>query len=162
MKLASIVLTQNTDNLSDKQRWQACKAVARDYPALGYLHTHQTVGRGSGETPHIHLFIALPDERFQLWAAGAKADLVRRFAPTVIELSEPDKWIIDPDNPVALLRYAIGQDRNHTPIPAYWTSSSRYRDEQRALDSLLSQALFRPSQARGSFFVTPKGKSSYV
>lgn len=162
MKLASIVLTQNTDNLSDKQRWQACKCVARDYPALGYLHTHQTVGRGSGETPHIHLFIALPDERFQLWAAGAKADLVRRFAPTVIELSDPDSWVIDPDNPVNLLRYAIGQDRNHTPIPAYWTSSSSHRDEQRALDALLSQALFRPSQARGSFFVTPKGKSSYV
>lgn len=162
MKLASIVLTQNTDNLSDKQRWQACKSVARDYPSLAYLHTHQTVGRGGGETPHIHLFIALPDERFQLWKAGAHRDLARHFAPTVIELSDPDTWVIDPDNPVALLRYAIGQDRNHTPVPAYWTNSSRYRDEQRALDAFLSQALFRPSQARGSFFVIPKGKSSYV
>lgn len=147
MKLASIVLTQNDKHLTEKQCWQACKAVARDYPALGYLHTHQTVGRGSGETPHIHLFIALPDERFQLWAAGAKADLVRRFAPTVIELSDPDTWVIDPDSPVNLLRYAIGQDRNHTPVPAYWTSSKHYRDEQRALDAWLNQALFRPCRA---------------
>ena len=162
MKLASIVLTQNTEHLTDKQRWQACKTVARDFPALAYLHTHQTVGRGSGETPHIHLFIALPDERFHLWAAGAKAALVRRFAPTVFELSDPQGWIINPDNPVALLRYVIGQDRNHTPVPAYWTSSSRYRDEQRALDAWLSQALFRPQTGRGSFFVIPKGKTSYA
>ena len=155
MKLASIVLTQNTEHLTDKQRWQACKAVARDYPALGYLHTHQTVGRGGKNTPHIHLFLMLPEDRVALWAAGAKAALVRRFAPTVFELSDPDSWVIDPDNPVALLRYAIGQDRQHTPVPAYWTSSNRYRDEQRALDALLSQALFRPSQVRGSILVTP-------
>lgn len=146
MTFASIVLTELT-TLTDKQRWQACKAVARDYPALAYLHTHQTVGRGGKFTPHIHLFIALPDERFPLWAAGVKADLVRRFAPTVIELSDPDKWLIDPDNPVALLRYAIGQDRNHTPRPIFWTSSKHYRDEQRALDALLNHALFRPCRA---------------
>jgi hypothetical protein len=148
MKLASIVLTELT-TITEKQRWQVCKIVARDYPALGYLHTHQTVGRGGGETPHVHLFIALPDERFELWTAGAKAALVRRFAPTVIELSDPAGWVINPENPVALLRYAIGQDRQNTPVPAYWTSSNRYRDEQRALDALLSQALFRPGKARG-------------
>ncbi len=161
MKLASIVLTELT-TITEKQRWQACKAVARDYPALGYLHTHQTVGRGDGETPHTHLLIALPDERFELWTAGAKADLVRRFAPTVIQLSDSDTWVIDPDNPVSLLRYAIGQERRHTPVPAYWTSSNRYRDEQRALNALLTQALSRPGMARGSFFVTSKGKPSYA
>jgi hypothetical protein len=147
MKLASIVLTELT-TITEKQRWQACKAIARDYPALGYLHTHQTVGRGNGETPHIHLFIALPDERFELWTAGVKADLVRRFAPTVIGLSDPDMWVIDPENPVALLRYAIGQDRQNTPFAVYWSSSSRYRIEQRALDAWLNQAL-RPHRVRG-------------
>lgn len=162
MKLASIVLTQKTEHLTDKQRWQACKTVSRDYPALGYLHTHQTVGRGGKRDEHIHLFLMLPEDRVALWAAGAKADLVRRFAPTLFELSDPDTWVLNPDNPVALLRYAIGQDRNHTPAPAYWTSSNRYRDEQRALDALLSQALFRPQPGRGSFFVTPKGKPSYA
>ena len=162
MKLTSIVLTQSTEHLTDKQRWQACKAIARDYPALGYLHTHQTAARGGKHTPHIHLFIALPDERLQLWTVGAKADLARRFAPALFELSDPDTWVIDPDNPVSLLRYVIGQDRQHTPITAYWTSSKRYTTEQRALDALLSQALFRPGTARGSFFVTPKGNSSYV
>ena len=161
MKLASIVLTELT-TITEKQRWQACKLTARNYPALGYLHTNQTVGRGDGETPHTHLFIALPDERFHLWTAGVKADLARRFAPTVIQLSDPDTWVIDPDNPVSLLRYAIGQERRHTPVPAYWTSSSRYRIEQRALDAWLNQALFRPDRARGSFFVTPKGKISYA
>lgn len=146
MKLASIVLTQNTEHLTDKQRWQACKIVSRNYPALAYLHTHQTAARGGKFTPHIHLFLMLPEDRVALWAAGAKAALVRRFAPTVFELSDPQGWIINPDNPVALLRYAIGQDRNHTPVPAYWTSSSRYRDEQRALDAWLNQAL-RPHRA---------------
>jgi hypothetical protein len=160
MKLASIVLTELT-TLTDKQRWQACKAVARDYPALGYLHTHQTAARGGKFTPHIHLFLMLPDDRVALWAAGAKAALVRRFASTVFELSDPDSWVIDPDNPVKLLRYAIGQDRQHTPRPIFWTSSKHYRDEQRALDAWLNQAL-RPHRAKGSFFVTPKGKSSYV
>lgn len=148
MKLASIVLTELT-TITEKQRWQACKIVARDYPALGYLHTHQTVGRGNGETPHIHLFIALPDERFELWTAGVKADLVRRFAPTVIQLSDPTGWVTNPENPVSLLRYAIGQDRQHTPVAVYWTSSKHYRGEQRALDALLSQALFRPDRVRG-------------
>lgn len=161
MNLASIALTQNADNLTDKQRWQACKSIARDYPALGYLHSHQTAARGGKFAPHIHLFIALPDERFQLWTAGVKADLVRRFAPALFELSDPDTWVIDPDNPVSLLRYAIGQDRQHTPQPVYWTHS-RYTAEQRALDALLAQALFRPGPARGSFFVTPKGKPSYA
>lgn len=148
MKLTSIVLTQNTEHLTDKQRWQACKSIARDYPALGYLHSHQTAARGGKHTPHIHLFLMLPDDRVALWTAGAKADLVRRFAPTVFELSDPSSWVIDPENPVALLRYAIGQDRQHTPVPAYWTSSKRYRDEQRALDAWLNQAL-RPHRARG-------------
>lgn len=159
MHLTSIVLTEHT-TITEKQRWQACCAVARDYPALGYHHSHQTAARGNGETPHTHLFIALPDERFQRWASGAKADLARRFATTDIELSDPDTWVINPDNPVALLRYAIGQDRNNTPVPAYWTSS-RYTTEQRALDTLLAQALFRPVTVRGSFFAIPKG-NSYV
>jgi hypothetical protein len=162
MKLASIVLTQNTEHLTDRQRWQACKSTARDYPSLGYLHTHQTAAQGGKFTPHIHLFLMLPEDRVALWAAGAKADLVRRFAPTVIELSDSATWVIDPDKPVNLLRYAIGQGRQHTPVPAYWTSSNRYRDEQRALDALLSQALFRLGTGRGSFFVTPKGKPSYA
>jgi hypothetical protein len=154
MHLTSIVLTEHTA-ITEKQRWQACRNTARDYPALGYHHSHQTAARGGKQTPHTHLFIAVPDERFELWASGAKAELARRFSQTVIELSDPDTWVIDPDNPVALLRYAIGQDRQKTPVPAYWTSSHRYRDEQRALDALLSQALFRPGTARGSFFVTP-------
>lgn len=159
MKLASIVLTELT-NLTDKQRWQACKAIARDYPALGYLHSHQTATRGGKLAPHTHLFIALPDERQELWAAGAKAELARRFAPTAIELSDPETWVMDPDNPVALLRYAIGQDRQHTPRPIFWTSS-HYTNEQRALDALLSQALFRPVTARGSFFVTSAERNHY-
>lgn len=144
MKLASIVLTQNTEHITDKLRWQACKAVARDYPALGYFHTHQTVARGGNFAPHIHLFLMLPNDRMSLWTAGAKADLARRFAPTVFELSDPGSWVVDPDNPLRLLRYAIGQDRNQTPVPAYWTSSIRYTEEQRALDALLTEALFRP------------------
>lgn len=159
MKLSSIVLTEHT-NLTDKQRWQACRAVARDYPALGYLHSHQTAARGSKHAPHIHLFLMLPDDRVALWSAGAKADLVRRFAPAVIELSDPDTWVINPDNPVSLLRYAIGQDRQHTPQPVYWTSS-RYTAEQRALDALLSQALFRPGTQRGSFFAIPAERNHH-
>lgn len=147
MLLVSIVLTEFA-TLSSKQRWQACKAAVRNYPALGYFHSHQTVAKGSREAPHTHLFVNLPDDRFQLWADGAKADLARRFAPTVIELSPPDTWVIDPDDPVALLRYAIGQDRQNTPVPSYWTSS-RYITEQRALDALLNKALFRPGRATG-------------
>jgi hypothetical protein len=162
MKFASIVLTQNTEHLIEKQRWQACRAVARDYPSLGYFHSHQTAARGAKLAPHIHLFLMLPDDRVSLWKAGAKADLARRFDPALFELSSPKGWIIDPDSPAGLLRYAIGQDRSHTPVPAYWASGKRYPDEQRALDALLNQALFRPGTARGSFFVTPKGKQHYV
>ncbi len=159
MKLVSIVLTERT-HLTNKQRWQACKAIARDYPALGYLHSHQTATKGGKLAPHIHLFIALPDERHELWVAGAKAELARRFATTAIELSDPGTWVIDPDNPVSLLRYAIGQYRQHTPQPVFWTSS-RHTNEQRALDALLSQALFRPVTARGSFFVTPAERNHH-
>ena len=157
MYLISIVLTEHS-TITEKQRWQACKAVARDYASLGYHHSHQTAARGGKQTPHTHLFIALPDERFQRWASGAKAELARRFLQTVIELSDPGAWVINPDNPVALLRYAIGQDRQNTPVPVYWTCS-RYIPEQRALDALLTQALFRPGTARGSFFAIPKGNS---
>ena len=153
MHLTSIVLTEHTA-ITEKQRWQACRAMARDYPAIGYHHSHQTAAKGGKQTPHTHLFVALPDERFKRWASGAKAELARRFAMTAIELSDPFTWVIDPDDPVALLRYAIGQDRQNTPVPAYWTCS-RYIAEQRALDALLSQALFRPATARESFFVTP-------
>lgn len=160
MDFASIVLTELT-NITDKQRWNACRAVARDYPAIGYLHTHQTASRGGKLAPHIHLFILIPDERFEIWKAGVKADLVRRFAPTRIDLSDPDKWVIDPDNAVSLLRYAIGQDRQHTPHPIYWTHS-RYTAEQRGLDAILAEALFRRETPRGSFFVTPKRKETHI
>lgn len=140
MKLASIILTEHAPDLNDKQRWQACKSVAREYPAIGYLHTHQTAAKGGKFAPHIHLFIALPDERAKLWKAGAKADLARRFASSLIELSDPDSWVFDPDSPVSLLRYVAGQGRWFTPSPVYWTHS-RYQKEQRALDALLAQAL---------------------
>lgn len=140
MKLASIILTEHATDLNDKQRWQACKAVAREYPAYGYLHTHQKQSLGGKFAPHTHLFIALPDERVELWKAGAKADLARRFAPSLIELSDPDSWVFDPDSSVSLLRYVAGQGRWFTPIPVYWTHS-RYKYEQRALNTLLSQAL---------------------
>ena len=140
MILASVVLTENATDLNDKQRWQACRAVARDYPAYGYLHTHQKQSLGGKFAPHTHLFIALPVERAELWKAGAKADLARRFASSLIELSDPDSWVFDPDSPVSLLRYAAGQGRWFTPSPVYWTHS-RYQKEQRALDGLLAQAL---------------------
>lgn len=140
MKLASIILTESAANLNDKQRWKACRAVAREYPAIGYLHTHQTAAKGGKFAPHTHLFIALPGERVELWKAGAKADLARRFAPSQIELSDPDTWVLNPDRPVALLQYVIGQNRWFTPSPVYWTHS-RFTEEQRELDALLAQAL---------------------
>jgi len=139
MKLASVVITEHTA-ITPKQCWQACKSVSREYPAIGYLHTNQTVGRGSNETPHIHLFIMLPEDRVQLWQAGAKADLARHFASNVVSLSNPDEWVLNPDKPVLLLRYAIGNERWHTPIPAYWKTNSPFTEEQRALDALLNQA----------------------
>lgn len=140
MNLASIVLTEHTASLSEKQRWQACQAVARDYPAIGYLHTHQKRSLGGKLAPHTHLFIMLPDERTELWKAGVKADLARRFAPRIIGLSDPDRWVLSPNNLVPLLRYVIGQDRWFTPSPIYWTHS-RFKEEQRELDGLLAQAL---------------------
>lgn len=138
--LASVVLTFRATNLPPKRQWQACQAVARDYPAYGYFHTHQKHERGGKFAPHIHLFIMLPDERVQLWISRAKADLARRFAPSIIELSNSKDWVLEPDSRIAILGYAANPRRNPEPIPAYWTRS-RFKPEQHELDALLSEAL---------------------
>lgn len=152
MILTSIVLTELAA-MNDKQRWQACKAVAREYPAYGIFHSHQTTAAGGKAAPHVHLFTMVPGERIQLWMEGAKADLARRFANTIVELSEQSTWIVNPRQPANLLRYAIGGNRKHTPLPVYWTRSHRYIPEQRSLDALLTEA-HRPT-ARGSFLRMP-------
>ena len=121
MVFASTVLTEQAAELTDNHRWNACQAVARDYPALGYLHTHQKKALGGMFAPHIHLLIALPACRVMQWKAGAKADLARRFAPTAFTLSDPDSWVLNPDDPVAMLKYVSGQERHHLPTPVYWT-----------------------------------------
>lgn len=138
--LASVVLTFRATDLSPKRQWQACQAVARDYPAYGYLHTHQKPEKGGKFAPHIHLFIMLPDERIQLWTDSAEADLARRFAPNVIELSNPEDWVLEPDNRIAILGYAADPWRKPEPVQAYW-KISRFEPEQRELDALLKEAL---------------------
>ncbi|MFT6676145.1 MAG: hypothetical protein ACJAVM_002347 [Sulfitobacter sp.] len=133
-------LKEQAAELTDKHRWKACQAVARDYPALGYLHTHQKIVLGGKFAPHIHLIVALPSSRVERWKAGAKADLVRRFAPTVFTLSDPDSWVLNPDDPVAMLKYVSGHERHHLPTFVYWTNS-KFAQEQQSLNTLLSQAI---------------------
>ena len=139
MNLSCLVISEKK-TFTYKQRWQACQAVAREYPAIGYLHTHQTTALGGKFAPHIHLLIAVPNERFERWSTGVKADLARRFAPSSVELSDPHLWVFDPHSPVGLLRYIIGCNRLQAPEPVYWTDSP-FKTEQRALNALLNKAL---------------------
>lgn len=140
MVFTSVVLTEHAASLANRHRWKACQAVARDYPALGYLHTHQKTALGGKLAPHIHLIVAVPQNRIGQWQAGAKADLARRFAPTAFTLSDPDSWVLNPDDPVAMLKYVSGQERHHQPTPVYWTNS-KFAHEQKLLNMLLTQAI---------------------
>ena len=140
MILASVILTKHTAYLTDRHHWKACQAVARDYPALGYLHTHQKTALGGKFAPHIHLLIALPSGRVERWKDGAKADLARRFDPTDFTLSDPDSWVMNPNDPVAMLKYVSGQERHHLPTLVYWTHST-FDQEQKSLNTLLGKAI---------------------
>ncbi|PWL19803.1 MAG: hypothetical protein DCO81_07720 [Candidatus Aquiluna sp. XM-24bin5] len=119
-KIYSIVLTE-TKTTTDKQRFTVCRNIARNYPATAYRHSHQSNRKGGFENPHIHLVIALPDNKVSLWLDGILEDLTARDKYNLFSTSLRAKWQEIRDLR-AYLHYISGNAREHIPELVFQTS----------------------------------------
>lgn len=114
----SVVITEYQAS-TDKFRTKICKKLSREHPAIAYRHTHQKQALGGRLDPHIHLVVAVPTVRAECWGAGAHSDLAIWDRKGCFSLSDPDKWVCNPDSLFALLRYNAGTNRTHPPELTY-------------------------------------------
>lgn len=114
----SVVLNEHKPTTPDTQR-KACKVLAREHLAIAYRHTHQKATLGGRAAPHIHLVVAVPTACAERWAKGAQADLRKWDRKGCFSLSDPDKWVRNPDSLIDLLRYNAGTNRTHQPELAH-------------------------------------------
>lgn len=114
----SVVITEQVPT-TDKSQTKVCKKLAREHLAIAYRHTHQKQALGGRLDPHIHLVVAVPTVRAERWAAGAHSDLAKWDRKGCFSLSDPDKWVRNPDSLLAMLRYNAGTSRTHPPELTY-------------------------------------------
>ena len=119
-QIYSIVLTE-TKPTSDKQRFTVCRNIARNYLAIAYRHSHQSNRKGGFENPHIHLVVALPDDKVSLWLDGILDDLSGRDKYQLFSTSPRAKWQEIRDLR-AYLHYISGNAREHIPELVFQTS----------------------------------------
>jgi hypothetical protein len=116
----SIIITEEKIP-TDKKRWKVCKNISRKYSAVAYRHSHQSNRKGGFENPHIHLVVAIPDEKLSLWLDGLLGDLKAVDKYQIFSTSARHKWEKIRDLR-AYLNYISGDIREHTPTLVYQSS----------------------------------------
>lgn len=116
----SIIITEEKIS-TDRQRWKVCKNISRNYPAVAYRHSHQSNRKGGFENPHIHLVVAIPEDKLSLWLDGLLGDLKAVDKYQLFSTSARHKWEKIKDLR-AYVNYISGDARKHTPTLAYRSS----------------------------------------
>lgn len=96
---------------------QVSKQLSRGFTSIAIYHSHNTERKGEEFSPHIHLIVTVPEERFDQYLDQLPADLEQKDKTGYFQLSDRERWAFNFDD--SLLTYCLGSGRKHLPEIVY-------------------------------------------